>query len=90
MSKFVFIGKDLNREELEDGFRSCLAKPLRFPVGTAVEARVRGGWKAGTIVKQWDNGNPYRIKLTVEQIDVYGPLDDDRVVRIPVPEGAES
>ena len=27
VSKMVFIGRNLNREELESGFRSCLVPP---------------------------------------------------------------
>jgi len=26
MNRMVFIGRNLNRKELEDGFKSCLAK----------------------------------------------------------------
>ena len=81
VSKFVFIGKNLDEMELEKNFRECISKPLRFAVGTKVMAKVRGGFSNGVVVKHWDNGNPYRIKLDSNQREVYGPLDDDRVVR---------
>lgn len=81
ISKFVFIGKDLDRKMLEDGFKKCIAQPLRFSVGDVVEARVKGGFKKGKILKQWDNGNPYRIQIDDTGVEVYGPMDDDRVVR---------
>lgn len=80
-SKFVFIGKNLNREELTNCFKECVAAPLRFEVGGQVQAKVKGGWKVGTVIKIWDNGNPYRIKLNESGVEVFGPLDDDRVVR---------
>jgi len=88
ISKFVFIGKDLDRAMLEEGFQKCIAKPLRFNVGDVVEARVKGGFKQGVILKTWDNGNPYRIKIEETQVEVYGPMDDDRVVRKPGGQGA--
>jgi hypothetical protein len=32
--------------------------------GTRVLANVgKGGYKAGVVIKQWDEGNPYRIRL---------------------------
>jgi len=42
---------------------------------------VKGGFKRGVVIKCWDNGNPYRIKLIDNGVEVYGPMDDDRVVR---------
>eukprot|EP00392_Amoebophrya_sp_AT5.2_P000501 g502.t1 len=80
-SKFVFIGKNLNREDLEGGFRKCICAPLRFKVGDRVECKVRDGWKVGEVTRTWDNGKPYRIRVTDTGVEVYGPLDDDRVVR---------
>lgn len=80
VSKFVFIGKNLDRQKLEEGFKGCIAAPLRFAVGDKVEARVKGGFRPGAVIKQWDQGNPYRIRLD-NGTEVFGPLDDDRVVR---------
>jgi len=42
-SRFVFIGRDLDRQELTDGFHACVVPadvPLRFAVGTPVRCKV--------------------------------------------------
>jgi len=99
-SKFVFIGKNLNREELITSFKACLAAELRFAVGDQVLAKVKGGWKQGTIMRCWDASNPYRvqpyrIKINDAGVEVFGPEDTDRVVRaldseIPEPTAAKA
>jgi len=69
VSKFVFIGKDLDRQELEAGFRACVAPKLRFKIGDTVESKIQAtpenptGWAKGVIMREWQNGNPYRIKI---------------------------
>ena len=68
---------------------------LRFDVGDKVQAKVQGetqdedgSWVNGTILKQWERGNPYRIELDDEEsTNVYGPVDEDDYVR--APEGFE-
>jgi hypothetical protein len=41
-SRFVFIGRNLDRMELTKGFNACVVtQPLRFEVGTAVRCKVR-------------------------------------------------
>lgn len=81
--RFVFIGKNLNREELLDGLKRCKAEEtLRFKVGDPVEAVAMGGWTKGKIIKVWDDGNPYRIELAdADRTNVWGPIDDVRFVR---------
>ena len=85
ISKFVFIGRNLKTDMLRNGFYACVAKPLRFEVGTKVEANIGTGrkarWVVGTILKQWDDGNPYRIRMK-DGNEVWGPVDDDEVVRL--------
>ena len=52
---------------------------MRFKVGDKVQANV-GKWMNGVVVKQWDEGNPYRIELQVGK-NVWGPIDADDFVR---------
>lgn len=81
MSRFVFIGRNLKTEELEKGFQDCIATmELRFKVGTPVRANVDQGWTNGTVLGQWDEGNPYRIKLE-DGTEVWAPEDTDGFVR---------
>jgi len=66
VSKLMFIGKDLDKEELQAGFDACLATPenmavqlarlgmcsLRFAVGDRVECQVgKDSWAKGAIIK---------------------------------------
>ena len=91
--RFVFIGRNLDREALIAGVMACRVdnKPLRFKVGDSVRARVGPatapdkGWKAGVILQTWDEGNPYVIDITngSESYTVWGPADDDKFVRGP-------
>jgi len=80
--RFVFIGRNLDKEALIKGFEECKAEgELRFKVGDKVQANV-GKWVEGIILKQWDEGNPYRIELQDGQkTNVWGPIDQDEFVR---------
>lgn len=79
--RFVFIGKNLDKEALKAGVMACKVQPLRFNVGDLVEANV-GKWTPGKIIKQWDDGNPYRIELADGQkTNVWGPMDTEEFVR---------
>ena len=84
--RFVFIGKNLDKKKLEDGFLACkCTEELRFKVGDRVKAQVgRGpdGFAEGIILKLWDEGNPYRIELQdADKTNVWGPVDRDHFVR---------
>jgi len=81
-SRFVFIGKNLDHEFYREGFKTCLQTvQLRFPVGTMVEANV-GKFQFGKIIKQWDEGNAYRIELQDKnKTNVWAPIDIDAYVR---------
>jgi len=60
----------------------CLVSPLRFDVGDRVQAQVGGGYEPGTIIAQWNELHPYRIKLD-RGGEVHAPLDEDFVVKSP-------
>ena len=81
-SRFVFIGKNLDHEFYRKGFLACTQDaPLRFAVGTLVEANT-GTWQVGKIVKQWDEGNAYRIEIQDgSKTNVWAPIDIDNYVR---------
>jgi len=82
--KFVFIGKNIDKEELTEGFMACQQNTtLRFAVGDLVQCNV-GKWTNAIIRKVWDDGNPYRIELdngAVPPTHVWGPEDTDQFVR---------
>ncbi|CAE7382966.1 CBWD2 [Symbiodinium natans] len=79
--RFVFIGRNLDKILLEKKFMDCkVLSEARFNTGDKVEANVPGGWTKGTILKVWDDGNPYRIKLD-NGTEVWAPDDSDDFVR---------
>jgi len=51
------------------------ASTLRFKVGDLVFANCEKGWEKGKIIKLWDEGNPYRIELERDRINVWGYAD---------------
>lgn len=83
-SRFVFIGKNLDAEFYREGFNACkVDRPLRFSIGSLVRANV-GSWKEGKVIKQWDEGNAYRIELTdKKKTNVWAPIDIDAYVQAP-------
>lgn len=81
-NKFVFIGKNLDRELITAGFLACkVTADLRFKTGDRVKCIVKAGWKAGTVVKHWDEGNAYRVKLDTG-MHVWAPIDADSFIRV--------
>jgi G3E family GTPase len=89
--RFVFIGRDLDKKALIDGFMDCkCSEELRFKKGDKVRARVgkamqdemADGYCAGLVIQTWDAGNAYRIELQNEQkTNVWGPIDEDTFVK---------
>jgi len=86
--RFVFIGKNLDKMNLEEGFNACKVKDqLRFKLGDYVEACTGQGWVKCKVIKLWDDGNPYRLEVQNSvKTNVWGPMDEDRFVR-PLPAG---
>lgn len=88
--RFVFIGKDLDKTALNDGFMACKTTlETRFKVGDMVVAAVGryehdpNGFFPGKIIACWDEGNPYRIELQDDdKTNVWGPVDEDKFVRL--------
>ena len=78
--RFVFIGRDLDHQELEAGLLECKAEDLRFKVGDTVYANI-GEFTKGKILKCWDQGNPYRVEIqNKERTNVWVPIDNDNYV----------
>lgn len=85
-NRLIFIGRGMQqrRQQLTEGVMACVAKPLRFNVGDKVLAKTgqaADAFECGTVIKQWDNNNAYRIKLEKSGDEVWGPRDCDSVVR---------
>lgn len=82
-SRFVFIGKNLDKQLYREGFMACQTnQELRFDLGAEVEANV-GKWEKGIVIEQWDQGNAYRIELENEaKTNVWAPVDIDQYVRV--------
>ena len=79
--RFVFIGRNLDHEALQEGLKACLAEDLRFKVGDTVYANI-GQFSKGRILKCWDQGNPYRVEIqNAERSNVWVPIDNDNYVR---------
>lgn len=79
--RFVFIGRNLDHEALQNGLMECVAEDLRFSVGDTVYANT-GRFAEGKILKCWDQGNPYRVEIqNREKSNVWVPIDSDQFVR---------
>ena len=78
--RFVFIGRNLDHEELQQGLMDCKAEELRFKVGDTVYANI-GEFTEGRILKCWDEGNPYRVEIqNEERSNVWVPIDSNDYV----------
>jgi hypothetical protein len=68
---------------------------LRFEVGTKVLCRRRKGkrkgstlqaYDKGVVIKQWDEGNPYRVRLDKGDLEIWAPDDVDEIIMECTPE----
>ena len=79
--RFVFIGRDLDHDALQEGLMNCKAEKLRFKRGDIVYANI-GEFTRGKILKCCDEGNPYRVDIqNKEKTNVWVPIDSDTYVR---------
>jgi hypothetical protein len=78
--RFIFIGKNLDANFIREEFAACKATPLRFPVGSTVFVSMARGKTKGTVIKQWDDGNAYRVKTLKEGAEVWAPEDLDSYI----------
>ena len=88
ISKFVFIGRNLDKELLTKLFEACRAEELRFAIGMKVLVRTKASPKApsggsdleayegGTVIGHWDQGNAYRVRLNPTDKDGDGEWED--------------
>ena len=96
-SRFVFIGKNLDHDELKKGFEKCVLTPelaakrladLRFDVGDAVVCNTSSGWVDGNVVGRMyrDDYMPAGVvaPYQVKLNDgtmIWAPEDDDDFIR---------
>ena len=81
MAVFVFIGKNLDKDVLREGFLRCkCSEKTRFKVGDKVLANI-GKWVTSRVAAIWDDGNPYRIELDEDGRNIWAPIDSDDFVR---------
>ena len=79
--RFVFIGRDLDHDALQEGLMNCKAEKLRFKRGDIVYANI-GEFTRGKILKCWEEGTPYRVEIqNKEKTNVWVPIDSDTYVR---------
>jgi len=80
--RLVFIGRNLDKKKLEESVMACKVADLRFKVGDAVECNC-DGWTSGEVIRLWDEGNPYRIRLH-DGDECWAPVDSDTFIRKPL------
>jgi len=80
-SRFVFIGKNLDKDFYREAFLACCDDKLRFNEGDDVMVNV-GMFKPGKVIKKWDEGNAYRVEVQdARKTNVWAPVDSDVYIR---------
>jgi len=81
INKLCFIGRNLDRNFLTDGIKACLVtKPLRFNIRDKVFCNLGKKWERGEVIKHWDQGNAYRVKL-LSGTQVWAPMDEEIFIK---------
>ncbi|KAK3275942.1 hypothetical protein CYMTET_15960 [Cymbomonas tetramitiformis] len=83
---FVFIGKNLDKTVLLEGFMDCkCSEELRFKIGDSVVVRTgMHTYAAAHIIKLWDDANAYRVQLQDEEkTQMFVPIDEEDFVKVP-------
>eukprot|EP01064_Diplonema_japonicum_P007027 TRINITY_DN14776_c0_g1_i1.p1 TRINITY_DN14776_c0_g1~~TRINITY_DN14776_c0_g1_i1.p1 ORF type:complete len:387 (+),score=72.53 TRINITY_DN14776_c0_g1_i1:64-1224(+) len=85
-AKMVFIGKNLDKAELQKGLESCVAKDLRFKTGDLVQCSTPVGWQDGAILDTWNAGCPYLIEVisgipNIPGRRLFAPADTESFVK---------
>eukprot|EP00291_Cryptomonas_curvata_P029809 CAMPEP_0172206754 /NCGR_PEP_ID=MMETSP1050-20130122/33408_1 /TAXON_ID=233186 /ORGANISM="Cryptomonas curvata, Strain CCAP979/52" /LENGTH=111 /DNA_ID=CAMNT_0012885901 /DNA_START=24 /DNA_END=356 /DNA_ORIENTATION=+ len=91
-NRFCFIGKNLNRTQLEAALMKCVVPDdtvLRFKVGDTVMCRMEEGWRKGKVLRLWSEGNPYRVLMN-KGWECSAPEDSDTFIRAAKPPRAAS
>ena len=80
-NKMCFIGRNLDRKFITEGIHSCIeTEPLRFAIGEKVDCNMGDdSYEEGTIIKHWDEGNAYRVKLDSGE-EIWASIDDDSII----------
>lgn len=100
-SKLVFIGKNLDKAALTDGFKACLEtsekiaedmNSLRFKIGDRVQCQTDLGWSTGEVVALMyrEHRMPKGILAPYQvRLDngrlIYAAYDDEETIRTAVP-----
>jgi hypothetical protein len=79
--RFIFIGKNLDRESVTKAFEGCKATELRFKVGDRVRVNLKRGYTSGVVKKTWDDGNAYRVYVPKMKTEVWAPIDSNTYIR---------
>jgi len=74
------LSSSADKDEITKAFLWCKAKPLRFKVGDQVVVMMKGGYKPGEVIRCWDEGNAYRVRLT-SGVNVWAPDDNDDFIK---------
>jgi len=81
VNKFVFIGRNLDVEQLQLEFSECRAETsLRFAPGSTVFCNVAEGFTEGKVLRHWDEGNAYRVRL-YNGTEIWAPIDTNDFIR---------